>query len=126
MANNQAADIFNTATEVNGLTVIAAKVDVQDMNQLRQLADQWKQKNSSNVLVLGLVTDGKVNLLTAVDEETVKKGLKAGDLIKTIAPLVGGGGGGRPDMAQAGGKNPEGLQDALTKAVEWVEEKSND
>lgn len=125
LANNQAADIFNTATEVNGLTVIAAKVDVQDMNQLRQLADQWKQKNSSNVLVLGLVTDGKVNLLTAVDEETVKKGLKAGDLIKTIAPLVGGGGGGRPDMAQAGGKNPEGLQEALTKAVEWVEEKSN-
>ncbi|MFL2099362.1 alanine--tRNA ligase [Desemzia sp. FAM 23989] len=124
LANNQAADIFNEVEVVNGITVIAAQVDVKDMNQLRQLADQWKQKASSNVLVLGLVKDGKVNLLTAVDEETVKKGLKAGDLIKTIAPFVGGGGGGRPDMAQAGGKNPDGLQDALAKAAEWVREKS--
>ncbi|WP_407389463.1 DHHA1 domain-containing protein, partial [Carnobacterium jeotgali] len=58
-----------------------------------------------------------------VDDATIKKGFKAGDLIKTIAPLVGGGGGGRPDMAQAGGKNPAGLQDALAKVTEWVNEK---
>jgi len=63
-------------------------------------------------------------LLTAIDAETIKKGFKAGDLIKTIAPLVGGGGGGRPDMAQAGGKNPAGLPEALEKVSEWIKEKA--
>ncbi|MEK6190128.1 MAG: alanine--tRNA ligase [Carnobacterium alterfunditum] len=123
LANEQAGDIFNNIQEVNGITIVAAEVDVKDMNQLRQLADQWKNKAISNVLALGFSNEGKVNLLTAIDPETIKKGFKAGDLIKTIAPLVGGGGGGRPDMAQAGGKNPAGLQDALAKVLEWVNEK---
>ncbi|EDP68502.1 alanyl-tRNA synthetase [Carnobacterium sp. AT7] len=123
LASDQAGDIFKNVQEVNGITVVSAEVDVNDMNQLRQLADQWKQKAVSNVLTLGFSKDGKVNLLTAVDDATIKKGFKAGDLIKTIAPLVGGGGGGRPDMAQAGGKNPAGLQDALAKVTEWVNEK---
>lgn len=82
-----------------------------------------ENKAISNVLALGFSNEGKVNLLTAIDPETIKKGFKAGDLIKTIAPLVGGGGGGRPDMAQAGGKNPAGLKDALAKVPEWVNEK---
>jgi len=123
LANEQAGDIFNNIQEVNGITIVAAEVDVKDMNQLRQLADQWKNKAISNVLALGFSNEGKVNLLTAIDPETIKKGFKAGDLIKMIAPLVGGGGGGRPDMAQAGGKNPAGLQDALAKVLEWVNEK---
>ncbi|MER2002208.1 MAG: alanine--tRNA ligase [Carnobacterium inhibens] len=124
LANEQAGDIFKDVKEVNGITVVAAKVDVKDMNQLRQLADQWKQQAVSNVLALGFAKDGKVNLLTAIDAETIKKGFKAGDLIKTIAPLVGGGGGGRPDMAQAGGKNPAGLPEALEKVSEWIKEKA--
>ena len=124
LANDQAGDIFKDVQEVNGITIVSAKVDVKDMNQLRQLADQWKQKAVSNVLALGFAKDGKVNLLTAIDAETIKKGFKAGDLIKTIAPLVGGGGGGRPDMAQAGGKNLAGLPDALAKVTEWVKEKN--
>ncbi|MER2132187.1 MAG: alanine--tRNA ligase [Carnobacterium inhibens] len=124
LANDQAGDIFKDVKEVNGITVVAAKVDVKDMNQLRQLADQWKQQAVSNVLALGFAKDGKVNLLTAIDAETIKKGFKAGDLIKTIAPLVGGGGGGRPDMAQAGGKNPAGLPEALEKVSEWIKEKA--
>lgn len=120
LANEQANDIFNDIQTVNGITIVTAQVEAKDANQLRTLADQWKQKAVSNVLALGFTKDGKVNLLTAIDQETIKKGLKAGNLIKEIAPLVGGGGGGRPDMAQAGGKKPAGLSEALQKVVDWV------
>ncbi|MGX7420100.1 alanine--tRNA ligase [Carnobacterium gallinarum] len=120
LANEQAGEVFKDVQTVNGITIVTAQVEVKDMNGLRQLADQWKQNAVSDVLVLGSVQGGKVSLLTAVNQTTIKKGLKAGDLIKEIAPLVGGGGGGRPDMAQAGGKNPAGLADALSKVTEWV------
>jgi alanyl-tRNA synthetase len=123
LANQQAGDVFKEVEEINGVRVITAKVNVKDMNQLRQLADQWKQKDYSDVLVLATANDGKVNLLAAVNAAANAKGIKAGDLIKTIAPIVGGGGGGRPDMAQAGGKNPEGIAEALTKTKEWLAEK---
>lgn len=123
LANEQAGEVFKEIQDVSGVSVVTAQVEVKDMNGLRQLADQWKQNNISDVLVLGSVQDEKVSLLAAVSEETIKKGLKAGDLIKEIAPLVGGGGGGRPDMAQAGGKNPAGLADALASVNQWVEAK---
>ena len=120
LANQQAGDIFKDVKEANGSTYIAAQVNVKDMNQLRQLADQWKQKGLSDVLVLATAQDGKVNLLAAMTKTANEKGLKAGDLIKTIAPLVGGGGGGRPDMAQAGGKNPAGIPEALNEVENWL------
>lgn len=120
LANQQAGDVFKDAKEINGTTVITAQVNVKDMNQLRQLADQWKQKALSDVLVLGTVQGEKVNLLAAMSPTANEKGLKAGDLIKAIAPKVGGGGGGRPDMAQAGGKNPAGLSDALAEVANWL------
>lgn len=120
LANQQAGDVFKDVKEVNGTTIITAQVNVKDMNQLRQLADQWKQKNYSDILVLGTAQGEKANLLVAMNPTAVEKGLKAGDLIKAIAPKVGGGGGGRPDMAQAGGKNPDGLPDALKAAEEWL------
>lgn len=120
LANQQAGDVFKDVKEVNGTTIITAQVNVKDMNQLRQLADQWKQKNYSDILVLGTAQGEKANLLVAMNPTAVEKGLKAGDLIKAIAPKVGGGGGGRPDMAQAGGKNPAGLPDALKAAEEWL------
>ncbi len=120
LANQQAGDVFKDVKEINGTTIITAQVNVKDMNQLRQLADQWKQKNYSDVLVLGTGQGEKANLLVAMSPAAVEKGLKAGDLIKAIAPKVGGGGGGRPDMAQAGGKNPAGLPDALKAAQEWL------
>ncbi|PLS38299.1 alanine--tRNA ligase [Carnobacterium maltaromaticum] len=123
LANEQAGEVFKEIQDISGVSVVTAQVEVKDINGLRQLADQWKQNNISDVLVLGSVQDGKVSLLAAVSEETIKKGLKAGDLIKEIAPLVGGGGGGRPDMAQAGGKNPAGLADALASVNQWVEAK---
>ncbi|MGG5331550.1 alanine--tRNA ligase [Enterococcus sp. AZ163] len=120
LANQQAGDVFKDVKEINGTTIITAQVNVKDMNQLRQLADQWKQKNYSDILVLGTGQGEKANLLVAMNPAAVEKGLKAGDLIKIIAPKVGGGGGGRPDMAQAGGKNPAGLPDALKAAQEWL------
>ncbi|EGO8355760.1 alanine--tRNA ligase [Enterococcus faecalis] len=120
LANQQAGDIFKDVKDVNGVRYIAAQVNVKDMNQLRQLADQWKQKELSDVLVLATAQDEKVSLLAAMTKDMNEKGLKAGDLIKAIAPKVGGGGGGRPDMAQAGGKNPAGIADALAEVENWL------
>ncbi|ENZ5622580.1 alanine--tRNA ligase [Enterococcus faecalis] len=120
LANQQAGDIFEDVKDVNGVRYIAAQVNVKDMNQLRQLADQWKQKELSDVLVLATAQDEKVSLLAAMTKDMNGKGLKAGDLIKAIAPKVGGGGGGRPDMAQAGGKNPAGIADALAEVENWL------
>ncbi|MGM0239609.1 alanine--tRNA ligase [Enterococcus sp. AZ103] len=120
LANQQAGDVFKDVKEINGTSVITAKVNVKDMNQLRQLADQWKQKELSDVLVLGTIQGEKVNLLAAMTPSAIEKGYKAGDLIKLIAPKVGGGGGGRPDMAQAGGKNPSGLAEALAEVTNYL------
>ncbi|MCP0885991.1 alanine--tRNA ligase [Ligilactobacillus sp. WILCCON 0076] len=123
VAKQQAEAVFQNVQTINNKTLIAAQVNVSGMEQLRQLADQWKNQNLSDVLVLATTAGkGKVNIITAINGASVKEGLKAGDLIKTIAPLVGGGGGGRPDMAQAGGKKPEGIQSALSKAAEWLEQ----
>lgn len=120
-ASQQAGDIFKNVKEINGKTLIAGQVNVSGMSQLRQLADQWKEKQLSDVLVLATATaDGKVNLITAISGNAVKEGCKAGDLIKAIAPKVGGGGGGRPDLAQAGGKKLEGIQEALKAAEDWL------
>ncbi|MFV0559556.1 MAG: alanine--tRNA ligase [Enterococcus sp.] len=123
LANQQAGDVFKSIEDINGTTVVLAQVQVKDMNQLRQLADQWKQQEISDALVLATANDGKVNLLAAMNKEAIAKGMKAGDLIKAIAGKVGGGGGGRPDMAQAGGKNPDGISDALAEAKKWFSEK---
>ena len=99
------------------------------MNGLRNLADDLKNKEktagtSAFVLFLSSVIDGKVNLVAVSSDEAVKRGIKAGDLIKTAAPKVGGGGGGRPDMAQAGGKNPAGVDEAIATAKEFITEKA--
>ena len=93
---------------------------VESMDALRATADNWKQSTPSDVLVLAANLGEKVNLLVAASPDAIAKGVKAGDLIKAIAPAVGGGGGGRPDMAQAGGKNPAGIKDAFAQATEWL------
>lgn len=120
LSHSLAEEVFKKVKTVEGMRVIASEINVQNMNQLRQLADEWKQKEYSDILVLGLRNEGKVNLLAAATPEAVKQGFKAGELIKTIAPFVGGGGGGRPDMAQAGGKKPEGLPEALEQVEGWI------
>jgi alanyl-tRNA synthetase len=92
------------------------------MNGLRNLGDQLKEKLGQGVVVIASAQDGKVNLMASATEEAQKRGAHAGNLIKAIAGLVGGGGGGRPGMAQAGGKNPAGIQEALEKAIQVVKD----
>jgi len=120
IANAQAENVFEDVEEVSGLSIISKQVQAKDMKQLRQLADKWKQNNYSDVLVLGLKQEDKGNLIVAMNNLAIEKGLKSGDLIKEIAPYIDGGGGGRPDMAQAGGKNPKGLDEALKEAKNWI------
>ena len=120
LANNSLGDVMNNATEVNGFKVLATKVEGVDMNGLRTLGDNLKDKLGSGIVVLASAADGKVNLLAMATDDAVKAGAHAGNLIKAIAPTVGGGGGGRPNMAQAGGKNPEGIEEALKKAMEEI------
>lgn len=121
IASQAAGSIFESAEQVGDFSLIAKEVQVAGMNELRQLADQWKEKNASDVLVLAVNAGGKVNLLAAASKDAIAKGVKAGNLIKAIAPMVGGGGGGRPDMAQAGGKNPDGINQALAEAKNVLE-----
>ena len=120
LANEQASNLFDHPETIGDFTIIAEQVEAKDMDQLRQMADKWKENNSSDILVLALALDDKVNMLTAMNDKALSSGLKAGDLIKKIAPKIGGGGGGRPEMAQAGGKNPAGIQEALKAAKEWL------
>ena len=124
LANDSLGDVMSQVKEVNGLKVLAAKVTGVDMNGMRNLGDQLKDKLGEGVIVLACEQDGKVNLMATATDSAQKKGAHAGNLIKAIAGLVGGGGGGRPNMAQAGGKNPAGIDDALKKAVETVEEQT--
>jgi alanyl-tRNA synthetase len=88
------------------------------MNALRNLGDEFKSKLGTSVIILASEKDGKVNLIAMATDDAVKMGAHAGNIIKSAAGLVGGGGGGRPNMAQAGGKNPAGIQAALDKAIE--------
>lgn len=115
-ASEAAGDVMDKIEEISGVKFLAVSVSGVDMNGLRDLGDQMKEKIKEGVIVLASETDGKVNLLSMVTDEAMKKGAHAGNLIKAIAGKVGGGGGGKPNMAQAGGKNPAGIPDALSEA----------
>ena len=121
LSNIEAGNIQSKAETINGVTVLSAKVQAQDMNNLRNMADDLKQKLGSSVIVLGSVQGDKVNLIAAVTKDLVDEGYHAGKIIKEVATRCGGGGGGRPDMAQAGGKNPNELDAALAAVKELVE-----
>jgi alanyl-tRNA synthetase len=120
LGNIEAGSLVSQAKVIDGVTVLAAKVQASDMNNLRNMADELKQKVGSAVILLGSVNEGKVNLIAAVTKDLIDKGYHAGKLIKEVATRCGGGGGGRPDMAQAGGKDPEKLDSALQFVEEWV------
>jgi alanyl-tRNA synthetase len=120
LGNIEAGSLVTKAKEVDGVTVLSAMVQAADMNNLRNMADDLKQKLGSAIIVLGSAQEGKVNLIAAVTKDLNDKGYHAGKLIKEVATRCGGGGGGRPDMAQAGGKDPEKLDSALQFVEEWV------
>ncbi|WP_066173526.1 alanine--tRNA ligase [Bacillus marinisedimentorum] len=120
IGNMEAKNLTAEVKEVNGVHLLAKKVNVQDMNNLRNMVDELKTKLGSAVVILGTSNDGKVNLSAGVTKDLVEKGYHAGKLVKEVASRCGGGGGGRPDMAQAGGKNPEKLEEALAYAEEWM------
>ncbi|MRX71366.1 alanine--tRNA ligase [Bacillus lacus] len=120
LGNLEASNISSSALQVNGITLLSSKVNAKDMNSLRAMVDDLKNKLGSAVIILGAAHEGKVFLTAGVTKDLVEKGYHAGKLIKEVASRCGGSGGGRPDMAQAGGKDPEKLQDALHYAEEWV------
>ena len=121
MAADSLGNVMDQVTEVKGVKLLAVKAEDVDMNGLRDLGDQLKEKLGDGVVVLASSTGGKVNLLAMVTEGAMKKGAHAGNLIKGMAAIVGGGGGGRPNMAQAGGRNPEKIGDALKEAAVLLE-----
>lgn len=121
-AKEALGDVMDQVVEVNGVKLLATKVSGVDMNGLRELGDQLKAKIAEGVVVLMADLDGKVNMVAMATDGAMKKGAHAGNLIKGIAALVGGGGGGRPNMAQAGGKNPAGIDEAIKKSAEVLKE----
>ncbi|MCM1135908.1 MAG: alanine--tRNA ligase [Clostridium sp.] len=117
-AKEALGDVMNQVAEVKGVKLLAAKVSGVDMTGLRDLGDQLKAKLGEGVILLVSDKDGKVNMVAMATEAAMKQGAHAGNLIKGVAGKVGGGGGGRPNMAQAGGKNPGGIDDAIEAAAE--------
>ncbi|MBQ1681931.1 MAG: alanine--tRNA ligase [Agathobacter sp.] len=115
-AQSALGDVMDQVVDVKGVKLLATSVSSVDMNGLRDLGDQLKEKLGEGVVVIASDMDGKVNLIAMATTEAQKKGAHAGNLIKAIAGKVGGGGGGRPNMAQAGGKNPAGIADAIAEA----------
>ena len=122
LAQGSLGDVMNQIVDVKGVKLLAAKVEGVDMNGLRDLGDQLKEKIGEGVVVLAAVNGGKVNLLAMATDAAQKAGAHAGNLIKGVAAIVGGGGGGRPNMAQAGGKNPEKADEAVKAAAGILEQ----
>ncbi|MDQ0817809.1 alanyl-tRNA synthetase [Bacillus pumilus] len=120
LSQAEAGSILEKVTEISGVKVLTEKVNAKDMNHLRTMVDDLKAKLGSAVIVLGAVQNGKVNISAGVTKDVIEKGLHAGKLVKQAAEICGGGGGGRPDMAQAGGKQPEKLEEALATVEESV------
>ena len=120
-AKDSLGDVMDQVQEIGGVKLLATKVEGVDMNGLRDLGDQLKNKLGEGVILLASVADAKVNLVAMATDGAQKAGAHAGNLIRSDASLVGGGGGGRPNMAQAGGKNPAGVEDALKEAAKALE-----
>ncbi|SDK53538.1 alanine--tRNA ligase [Natronincola ferrireducens] len=125
LATGAVDEIVDKAKVIDDVKVIIEKVEVQGMDDLRKMGDTLKDKLQSGVILLASEADGKVNFIATATKDLVAKGIHAGNLVKEAAKVTGGGGGGRPDMAQAGGKNPEKIQEALEKAEELLKKQLN-
>jgi alanyl-tRNA synthetase len=111
-------------SEISGIPVLAAVLVGADIDTLRQMTDRFRQRYASGIVVLGSVYENRPVLIAAVTEDLVKKGFHAGELVKETSQKIGGSGGGRPNLAQAGGKNPDGLQDAIDAVVPIIKRKA--
>lgn len=120
LSNLEAGSVLDDVETVEGIPVLYKQVEAKDMNTLRKTADTLKEKIPSGIIVIGAVTGDKVSIVASVSKDYVTEGYHAGNLVKEIAAMCGGGGGGRPDMAQAGGKNPDALPEALKKVPELI------
>ena len=125
LSHMEVANLVHKAVNVDGVSVIAAAVPSVDMNHLRQMVDDLKNQSESVIIVLGCTNENKVNLSVGITKDLVAKGYHAGKLIKEVASVCGGGGGGRPDMAQAGGKNPAALPAAIEAVAGFVKQQGN-
>jgi alanyl-tRNA synthetase len=119
LASSAGSDLAGSAKDINGVKVLAARLDGADVNALRETMDQLKNKLGSALIMLAAETDGKVTLLAGVTKDLIGKA-KAGDAVKECAPYVDGRGGGKPEMAQAGGQKPEGIDEALAAFETWA------
>ena len=122
LASSAGDDLLAAAVDVAGVKVLAVKLEDVDPKSLRDLADQLKNKLGRSALVLATVNEDKVSLIASVSKDVMDQ-VKAGDLVNFVATQVGGKGGGRPDMAQAGGNDPSGLASALANVPDWVGQK---
>ena len=116
----EAKQLLEKCEKIGESHIIVGRLSTTSVEQAREAIDMLKKKAKSAAIVFGFEDDGKATLLAGVTDDLIKKGLKAGDIVKEIAPIVDGGGGGRPQMAQAGGKNTEKIDDALAKATEMI------
>ncbi|MCB0161948.1 MAG: alanine--tRNA ligase, partial [Caldilineaceae bacterium] len=120
LAQQESANLLSQATQVDGFNVLATQVDVPDVDTMRQMTDWFRDKLGSAVIVLGAVVDEKPMLVASVTQDLIDRGMHAGNLVRDAAKLMGGGGGGRPNMAQAGGKDAGQLPAALASVSDWV------
>lgn len=120
IAKNEVQELMNNVQDINGVKVVTGQVSAPDMDSLRSVADLVRDRLDCGVVVLGAINSGKVNFVVMATRNAVAKNIHAGNIVKDVAKIAGGGGGGRPDMAQAGGKNPDKISDALKAVTEIV------
>jgi alanyl-tRNA synthetase len=125
LARAQFGDLLEQVQQVNGVNVLAAQVDVGSVDNLREMSDWFQDKLGSGVAVLATISDDKPVIIARVSNDLIARGVKAGDLVRDVARIVGGGGGGRPNMAQAGGRDPEKLPEALAAVPSLVAQALN-
>ena len=121
LASGSEDELLDAVVDVKGIKLIAGEVINADANSLRDLADKLRTKIGSGLVVLGSNSEGKISLVAMASKDVIEKGIHCGKIIKAVAAITGGGGGGRPDMAQAGGKKPDKLKEAIGKVTELVE-----
>jgi alanyl-tRNA synthetase len=119
----EARGLLEKCEKIGNASIVVGQLSTTSIEQAREAVDMLKKKAKSAAIVLGFDDDGRATLLAGVTDDLVAKGLKAGDIVKEIAPIVDGGGGGRPQMAQAGGKNPKKIGDALTRSGQIIKQK---